>query len=144
MTYSENLFYGASPLIHQRAKDLRKIMTPAEKILWEKLRGKSLSNYKFRRQHPIYKFIADFYCHELKLVIELDGEIHDSKERQEYDLGRTYELNEFGITVLRIRNEEILNSCNKAIQGILEYIKTNTLLRSQNTSPRPSPQGEGE
>ena len=144
MAYSENLFYGASPLIHQRARDLRKIMTPAEKILWEKLRGKSLCNFKFRRQHPIYRFIADFYCHELKLVIELDGEIHDSKERQEYDLGRTYELNELGISVLRIRNEVTLNSSNKAMQVILEFVKTNNLPRSQNTSPQPSPQGEGE
>ncbi len=152
MSYSDNLFFGASPLIHQRAKDLRKIMTPAEKILWEKLRGKSLGNYKFRRQHPIFRFIADFYCHELKLVIELDGEIHDSKERQEYDLNRSYKLNEFGITVLRIRNEVILNSSTKAMQDILEFIKTKHLSQPSPqgekvvpvTSPRPSHQGEGE
>jgi very-short-patch-repair endonuclease len=137
MSYSDNLFYGASPEIHKRARELRKIMTPAEKILWKKLRNKSLENYKFRRQHAPYKFIADFYCHELKLVIELDGEIHNSVENKEYDIGRTYELNEFGIKVLRIQNELVLSHCNKAMLQILEFINSNHL------TP-PSPQGEGE
>ncbi|MEN2281302.1 endonuclease domain-containing protein [Algoriphagus sp. SE2] len=136
MSYSNNLFYGASPEIHKRARELRKIMTPAEKVLWEKLRGKSLHKYKFRRQHPISRFIVDFYCHELRLVVEVDGAIHDSLENQEYDLGRTYELNEFSISVVRIPNKVILENCHDAVQVILNFIESNHLTL-------PSPQGEG-
>ncbi|MBA4301930.1 Very-short-patch-repair endonuclease [Algoriphagus alkaliphilus] len=118
MTYSENLFYGASPEIHRRAKELRKQMTPAEKILWELLKEKSLGGYKFRRQHPINKFIADFYCHELGLVIELDGSVHDSLDQTEYDSGRTYELEELGLKVIRFKNDQVINELFKVLEEI--------------------------
>lgn len=129
MSYAENLFYGASPEIHKRARELRKRLTPSEKILWESLKGKSFDGYKFRRQHPIYKFIADFYCHELKLVIEIDGGIHDSLDQIEYDLGRTFELRELGLQVLRIKNEVILGDIQIALAEIIKFI----------TPPQPSP-----
>jgi very-short-patch-repair endonuclease len=118
MTYSENLFYGASPEIHRRAKELRKQMTPAEKILWEILKGKSVGGFKFRRQHPIKTFIVDFYCHELKLVIELDGEIHDQPDQVDYDLGRTYELEELGLKVIRFKNDQVINGVFKVLEEI--------------------------
>ncbi len=60
----DNLFYGASYIVRQFAKDLRSHMTPAEKILWSEIRDRKLKGLKFRRQHPINCFIADFYCHE--------------------------------------------------------------------------------
>ncbi|MCS4434570.1 endonuclease domain-containing protein [Aquiflexum gelatinilyticum] len=75
MGYKENLFYGASPEIFRRARELRKNTTPSENSLWTLLRKKQFEGYKFRRQHPVNKFIADFYCHELRLIIELDGGI---------------------------------------------------------------------
>jgi very-short-patch-repair endonuclease len=107
MSYRENLFYGASPEIHRRARELRKRMTPCEKILWERLKGKNFLGYKFRRQHPLYKYIVDFYCHQLKLVIEVDGSVHLGADAVEYDDNRTFELEEFGLQVLRFSNDEV-------------------------------------
>ncbi len=75
----ENMFFGASKIIFENAKELRKNMTHAEKILWNHLKVKP-NGYKFRRQHPLGIYIADFYCHKLKLVIEIDGSIHDNDE----------------------------------------------------------------
>lgn len=72
----KEMFFGASPKIFQRATELRKNMTEAERILWSALRRKQLSGKRFRRQHPIETFIVDFYCHEARLVIEVDGGIH--------------------------------------------------------------------
>ena len=88
MTCSSNLFYGASAATLQKAKELRKTLTPAERKLWEVLKNKQLDGYKFRRHHPIYRYIADFYCHELGLVIELDGGVHDGLEQKEHDINR--------------------------------------------------------
>jgi very-short-patch-repair endonuclease len=133
MSYAENLFYGASPEIHRRARELRKQMTPAEKRLWDFLKQKSLSRFKFRRQHPIKKFIVDFYCHELKLVIELDGSIHDQVVQAEYDLGRTFELEELGLKVVRFRNEEVFDLTEEVLARISGFF----------TPPRPSTLGEG-
>lgn len=87
-----NMFYGAGSNIFEKATQLRKNMTSAEKMLWERLKNKQVLNYKFRRQHPLANFIADFYCHKAKLIIEVDGGIHETAEQKEYDLGRTNEL----------------------------------------------------
>lgn len=75
----ENMFYGAGSLIFKRAVELRNRMTHAEQILWDELRINEWK-LKFRRQHPISLYIVDFYCHRLKLVIEVDGSIHDNEE----------------------------------------------------------------
>lgn len=102
--------------IKRHAKELRNNMTDSEKLLWEELRGRKFHGYKFLRQHPIlYKgnlirynyFIADFYCYEKKTVIELDGPVHD--ENEDYDTFRDSEMEELGIHVLRIKNEELKN-----------------------------------
>ena len=105
-----DMFLGANPLIFQRAEVLRKKMTEAEKILWEVLKTKKLSGYKFRRQHPILKFILDFYCHESKLGIEIDGQVHNSKEQRFYDEDRTDILKEYGIKIIRFHNNEIIEN----------------------------------
>lgn len=109
MSISDNvtLFYNAKPHIFEKAKMLRETMTPSEKILWEHLKGKKVLNLRFRSQHPIDRFIADFYCHPLKLVIEVDGGIHKSREQKEYDFNREAELNSWGIKVIRFKNEEV-------------------------------------
>ncbi len=102
--------------IKKSARELRNNMTEAENLLWQELKGKKLAGYRFLRQHPIlYKgnltrynyFIADFYCDEKKTVIEVDGPIHE--ESEEYDEFRDSELQELGIKVLRIKNEELEN-----------------------------------
>ncbi len=117
------MFYGASNIIFENAKKLRNTVTDAEKLLWEHLKEKKLG-VKFRRQHPISSFIADFYCHEKKLIIELDGSIHNIKEIFENDLERQAAIEAFGIKVIRFKNEEIyknidivLNKINKAMQA---------------------------
>ncbi len=114
------LHIGAGKMTFNHAMELRKNLTPAEDKLWDALRNRRLCGFKFRRQHPLKQFIADFYCHEKKLVIELDGEIHQKQEISEYDEGRTFELEKFGLTVLRFKNEEVLRSFDK----VLDMIKT--------------------
>ncbi len=82
------------------------------------MRNRNLEGLKFRRQHPIDKFIADFYCHEKKLVIELDGTVHDDKMNAQYDEARSYELKGSGITVIRFRNSEVENNISFVLNEI--------------------------
>ena len=124
MSYTDNLFYGASPEIHKRARELRKQMTPAEKLLWSKLRNKAFFGLKFRRQHPIKRFIVDFYCHEQKLIVELDGSIHDEFDQLEYDQGRTIELEELGLKIIRFRNEEVFHATEDILNRIGQNLST--------------------
>jgi very-short-patch-repair endonuclease len=121
--YRDNLTWAAKPDIFEKAKELRKSMTEAESYLWKKLRRRQLNGLKFRRQHPLDIFIADFYCHEKKLIIELDGGIHDSIEQSEYDDGRTFELEEKGFKIIRFRNEEVFNDLEKVLAKIIELIE---------------------
>lgn len=112
----KTMYFKATPAIFENARGLRKKMTTSEKLLWEKLKGKQICGLRFRRQHPIDIFIADFYCHEVKLVIEIDGEIHSGNE--EYDDGRTAKLEKYDITVIRFKNSEVENDIGKVINEI--------------------------
>jgi len=123
-----SMFYGACSETFRTAEILRKNMTLSEKILWKKLKNKELFKIKFRRQHPIDIFIADFYCHPFKLVIEIDGEIHLDKKNKEYDLGRTAELEKFGIKVLRFTNDEVIFNIESVINKIQKVINESTPL----------------
>jgi very-short-patch-repair endonuclease len=116
--YKRDMFYGANAGTLRAAGILRKNMTKAELVLWNKLKDKKLFKSKFRRQHPVYIFIVDFYCHEYRLVIEIDGEIHKNQENYEHDDGRTAELNKFGITVLRFTNDQVIYELDKVIPSI--------------------------
>ncbi len=118
----ENMYYGASHFIFQRAEELRNRMTPAEEILWKHLRINEWK-LKFRRQHPIWNYIADFYCHKIKLLIELDGEIHENEEVKTNDAQREEHLREFGLTVLRFKNEEIFKHLSSVIKKITETVE---------------------
>lgn len=120
--YIECLFYDASPEIHKRAKELRKTMTESEMVFWEIVRNRRIKGFKFRRQHPISNFIADFYCHELKLIVEIDGEIHNKVDNKEYDKGRTAELGYLGISVVRFTNDEIHHSPELVVRKLKEKI----------------------
>jgi cyclase len=114
----DNMFLGASRFIFENAKSLRKNMTDAEKILWGYLKAKP-NGYKFRRQHPLGIYIADFYCHKLKLVIEINGSIHNNEDVKQNDAIRQKLIEEDGLTVIRFRNEEVINN----IPNILKQLE---------------------
>lgn len=114
------MYYGAKPKTFERARKLRKNMTNAEKNLWSKLRKNQLLGFKFHRQHPIDIYIADFYCHNAKLAIEIDGEIH--KYQKEKDKSRTNELEKLGIKEIRFTNEDVLNNIELVIAKISEEL----------------------
>jgi len=129
MAKSKNLDFGK---IKKHARELRQNMTESENLLWKEIKNRKLSGFKFLRQHPIiYQgdltrlnyFIADFYCDEKKVVIELDGPIHESNK--EYDDFRDSELKNRGINVLRIKNEELINIRN-VLDKIEFYLLTTT------------------
>jgi very-short-patch-repair endonuclease len=123
-TYEYEFYYGASVFTKVQASELRKSMTIAERILWQKLRNKQMNGLKFRRQHPVDIFILDFYCHDRKLAIEVDGGIHNQSTQKEWDENRTFELNEFGITVLRFSNEEVIDHTEMVVESIRTFLKS--------------------
>jgi len=102
----------------QAARILRKQQTPAEGLLWELLRDRRFMNLKFRRQHQIGGYVVDFYCDEKKLVIELDGAVHDTSGRKKIDQKRDSYLQSIGLTVVRIKNETLLDETEAALAKI--------------------------
>jgi len=114
----EGMFNGANPLIFELAKGLRKNMTGAEKLLWNHLK-EGINGLKFRRQHPIGIYIADFYCHKLKFIIELDGSIHDLSDVKENDENRERDLKSWGYNIIRFTNDLVFTD----IANILLIIK---------------------
>jgi len=122
-TIEKSMYYGAGKEIIKKARILRKNMTAAEKVLWEKLRNKKLAGTVFRRQHPVEHFIVDFYCHKYKLVIEVDGSIHTITEVSGRDKGRKYEIERFGLSVIRFTNDQVINNTENVIQIIKSYLK---------------------
>lgn len=120
-SYNDNLHKEANGKLYQFGRELRQELTEAEKLLWAELRNKKLNGLKFRRQHPIDKFVADFYCHEKKLVIELDGDIHDEKVNKEYDDARTAMLTGLNVIVLRFRNRDVINNMKDVLKKISDF-----------------------
>jgi type I restriction enzyme M protein len=120
------------------AKQLRQNQTDAEKLIWHSLRNRQLANAKFRRQHPIEGYIADFYCHEHKLVIELDGGQHFTEDGIRKDAQRTARLNELGIQVLRFDNRQVLTQIEAVLQMIYDRLTSTHL-----PHPNPLPEREG-
>jgi len=117
------LNFGAKGEIFENARELRKSQTEAEKILWEALRSRKCYGLKFRRQHPVTRFILDFYCHEYLLGIEVDGSIHKIEEVAEYDKNRQAEIENLGITVLRFANEDVLKDISTVLEKIVNKTK---------------------
>lgn len=133
------LHAGAESRQFKHARQLRQEMTDAEKVLWEHLRARRFINLKFRRQHPLLEFIADFYCHELKLIVEVDGGYHGEDDVQYYDEERTKELQRYGYSVIRFMNEEVLGD----IEEVLIDLKCGKYFKSHLT-PTPLLGGEGQ
>ena len=115
------MYFRAKPGTLETARILRNRMTNSEILLWEKLKGKQILGLKFRSQHPIDIFIADFYCHKARLVVEIDGEIHEG--RIEYDDGREAEIEKYGIKVIRFTNDEIINDIISVVNKIEAIVK---------------------
>ena len=116
------MFYGAGKNMFQKAHFLRSKITDAEMVLWSRLKNRNIFKVRFRRQHPVDIFVLDFYCHEIKLAIEVDGRIHLKREIQEYDEGRSHDIEKCGIKMLRFTNEQILNNLNEVQTTILNTI----------------------
>jgi very-short-patch-repair endonuclease len=112
-------YYGNRELL-SKARVLRSNMTRAEIILWSRLRSKKVNGYKFRRQQPLFEYVVDFYCHELKLIIEVDGEIHSEKTR--YDSKRDNILKINGYHIIRFTNFEVETAVDSTINKIISYI----------------------
>ncbi|MBK8846468.1 MAG: endonuclease domain-containing protein [Bacteroidetes bacterium] len=119
----ENLHSTAKPIQFVFAAQMRKEPTKAESILWSYLSDKQMQGLKFRRQHPLGNFILDFYCHQIKLSIELDGEIHQDEKQKEYDCERTKFLIEKGIFEIRFTNDIILDRITDALNEIENTIQ---------------------
>ena len=122
LSYEYPMYFGATPDVFKKAKELRKLETDAERILWSKLSRNQILGLQFRRQHPLNRFIADFYCPKLKLVIEVDGNIHDIPDNVEYDKVRSEIMSEFGINVIRFTNDQIMNNIDDVINKIENLI----------------------
>jgi N-acetyl-alpha-D-muramate 1-phosphate uridylyltransferase len=126
------MHYRASKLIFQRAEELRKFPTHEEEIVWGYL-SKNKLGIKFRRQHPIWNYIADFYCHSLKLVIEIDGGIHDREDVKISDEERQKHMESFGIFIIRFTNEQVrfnMQSLIKSLSDKMEELKNSRVQSS--------------
>jgi len=112
------MFYGALPILFELAKELRNNQTEAEIFLWENLGHLHELNVRFKRQHPISYFIADFYCHKAKLIIEVDGGYHNIPEQYLYDKNRDSELENLGLKVIRFTNKQVLYDIERTLNVI--------------------------
>jgi len=108
------------PYVVDLCQQLRRRLTPAERLLWARLRHRRQRGYKFRRQHPLGRYIADFYCAEAALVIEIDGGVHGLPEQRKYDEGREAELTSRNLKVVRFTNDEI----EADVEGVLATIQS--------------------
>ena len=123
--YKRNgMFEGALHSVFENAKKNRDNPTIAETVLWMHLRA-GISGHKFRRQHPIGMYIADFYCHRAKLIIEVDGTVHQQAEVIKTDMEKESFLKHNGYHVTRFTNEEILNKIEGVIERITALVKNN-------------------
>jgi very-short-patch-repair endonuclease len=143
-SYNDNLHEGAIGKLYQYGRELRQDSTKAEKLLWAELRNRKLNGLKFRRQHALDKFIVDFYCNERKLVVELDGGVHDEKINKEYDEARTAMLAGLNIIVLRFKNEEVLHDIEKVLATIDDTISSiQKTVKEKGGALNNSPSGDG-
>ena len=107
----------------KHVKSLRHDQTDAERILWQGLRAKRLEGYKFRRQHPIESYIVDFACLSAKLIIEIDGELHETDEAQAYDARRSAVLGRLGWHVMRFWNDDVYDDADGVLDAISLHLQ---------------------
>jgi very-short-patch-repair endonuclease len=129
------------PVICDRARALRRGLTPMERILWARLRDRRLAGLRFRRQHPLGEYIVDFYCPSVRVVIEIDGDTHAQQEA--YDRERTDWLKKNGYRVIRFANGDVIRNLDNIMEAIRAECQTseppNLSLRGRGRAA-----GEGE
>ena len=125
-----------NPKLKEFARQLRNNSTETEIFLWLKLKGKQMYGYDFHRQKPIDNFILDFFCYELMLGIEVDGYSHEFLEVYNKDCIKEKRMNEFGITILRFSDEQVLKDMENVLRAIEFYI-----YEYENHTPSPSQEG---
>ena len=114
----ERRAFRVDPRILEVARAMRAEQTPAEQKLWWCVRSRRLAGFKFRRQHPVDRYVVDLYCAECRLVVELDGPSHHQEHQKKYDANRTADLERAGCTVVRIPNREV----HENIDGVLKFL----------------------
>jgi len=122
------MFEGASYIIFENAKKLRNNMTEAERILWMHLRD-GINGFKFRRQHPVGNYIADFFCHKAKLIVELDGSVHNNEDVKNNDIQRQNDLQLLGYNIIRFNNDDVFKNVEKVIEQIQK--KVNNIINNK-------------
>jgi very-short-patch-repair endonuclease len=133
--------HHANPRVIGHARAMRHDAVPAEQKLWWKLRDRRLGGFKFRRQQPAGPFVADFYCADCRLVIELDGDTHDGRES--YDAGRTRWLSDNGVAVIRFTNTDVHDNLEGVLESVLKTCESRSPATNAKARP-PSPlAGEG-
>ncbi len=132
----ENIFRSYRPSAIRNARQLRQSQTHAEDVLWDALRRDQFLNLHFRRQHPVGKYVVDFFCDTAALGIELDGSIHDQAEQRERDADRTLYMKEAGIRIVRFKNSDVEKDLGKVLSDIEKALSS--------APPLPAPQGLGE
>lgn len=121
-----SMFYKSFPIIFANARKLRNEPTSSEIIFWNLLK-QHFSGFRFKRQHPISQYIADFYCHKLKLVIEIDGNIHLTEEAKNSDKLRDEYMLSLDLKIMRFTNEEVCKNSELVIQKLKDMIKSISL-----------------
>jgi len=116
------MYLSNDPRFKHLRKEARSESTIYEKMLWQELRAKKFYGYKFRRQHQILRYYLDFYCHEAKLGIEIDGSIHDKSEQKEYDELRTEQLRVAGVKIIRFTNDAVQYDIESVLASIYKYL----------------------
>jgi methionine--tRNA ligase/methionine--tRNA ligase beta chain len=129
---ADTVVYG---LLKKFVEEHRSNPTEAENVLWQIVRGKKLDSFKFRRQHIIGTYFADFVCLSQKLIVEVDGLIHEVPENKLNDIERTAELNKFGFEVLRFTNDEVINNTDYVLNSILSKLTAKNLAQSGSENP---------
>jgi len=125
-----------NPKLKELARDLRNNSTKSEVILWLKLKGKQMYGYDFHRQKPIDNYIVDFFCHELMLAIEVDGYSHQLEDVYFKDVKKENKLNEFGVSVMRFTDDQVLKDMDNVLRAIEFYIEEH-----EKHTPNPSQEG---
>jgi very-short-patch-repair endonuclease len=110
-------------VLRDRARGMRKCASRAEEAVWSLVRGRAIKGAKFRRQHAIHSYIADFACVDAKLIVEIDGRSHDVAEQVAYDATRTEALEKAGWRVLRVRDDDVLTDPQSVAARIADALK---------------------
>jgi very-short-patch-repair endonuclease len=125
----------------QRTKSLRRRLrnspTKTEYLLWQRLRGRQVGGYKFRRQYGIRNYVVDFFCPKIKLAIEIDGDVHNLFQQKQNDAERQAELTALGIRIIRFSNDELYTDIDRVVAGI-ESTCHSIVVATNTTTPNPS------